>query len=113
MKVRVITNEPHVVQLAVQLLQERGWVCIPPDQAQGELLSPAAAGRKVGLKPSALWRRLNSSKCPPYYGERGNTGRLLRLKLTPEVEAFLRRPLATNAGIEAIVKQREAAGGKD
>jgi hypothetical protein len=106
-RLRVLVNEEAVVQMSVHILQERGWICTPPDLVAGEMLTPAEICARYKLKPGLVWRRLHSPFCPKHYDERSPHGRLRRLVLTPALIAYLTAPKTTNAGLDAIAKKRK------
>ena len=91
---RPITDESDVIRLAIAILKRHGWVCLPPKDAPGPILTPQEVAKRCDdMRANTLHRRLYSQACPAYYAEYGITGRILRIKLTPDLEEYLRRPL--------------------
>jgi len=89
----VHTDEGEVIRLAIHILQTHGWVCLPPKDAPGHMLTPQDVAKRCDLRANTLHRRIYSASCPAFYAEYGSTGRILRIKFTPELEAYLRRPV--------------------
>lgn len=79
----------HEVQAAVALLIAHGWT------------TPLQLGAAAGLKPAATWRRLHHRECPRTARQIGHTGRMIALRTSPTLKAFLSRPLQRGRKLNA------------
>lgn len=87
------------IQAAVTLLLSLGYRVTSPTRAESLLaqnrvaLTPAEVAARLGLKPSTISMRLARPGCPVFPCKTGISGRITRLTLTEELEAYLRTPL--------------------
>jgi hypothetical protein len=89
-------TEDQATNWAIDWLRSRGFSITRPADAihAGEKMSPGELRRRVGLKSAAFHKRLYHSRCPIYRAEYGPSMRLLWILATPELLAWLGRPLA-------------------
>lgn len=83
-------TERELYWQAIEYVRCRGCFVREPDN-RAEWLTPAQIAAKVGLKGTALFKRLRSSNCPPFEYERGKK-RITLLLAHEKLMAFLRQP---------------------
>lgn len=68
-------------------LRARGWICIQPEKEVW--VTPASVCATRGIPPATLSKRLHSHNAPRFPKKTSITGRIYKLVLTPDLEAFL------------------------
>jgi len=79
----------EAINAAITLLRSNGFTVRMPEGVV-RWMTPKELRGEVGS--SGIWRRLHSRECPPFEARRGSTGRLVELRVTPELRAFLAQP---------------------
>lgn len=77
--------------LCIAHLQAQGFIVTRAEGFRG-MITPGQVAKEAGLSPSGLWRRLHHVDCPAFEREEGNGGRILRLRPTPALMAWLTQP---------------------
>lgn len=85
-----MTTQPHTddarTNEAIDRLRSLGFSVHMPDAAT---LTPGAYAARLGLLPGSLSRMLHGPGCPEFWHMRGPTGRIVRMRPTPELEKWL------------------------
>jgi hypothetical protein len=92
--VRVTLESPSTQDLAdwaITLLDGLGYAVSPKHQPPAE--TPQQLARRLNLPRRRILRRLAHPACPPVQVVHSRAGRVSLIFATPELEAFLKRPL--------------------
>ncbi|CAN5548476.1 hypothetical protein BH09VER1_BH09VER1_24840 [soil metagenome] len=86
---------------AISLLNAHGFRVV---SETAPLEKAATIRRRIcpHLNSTDVSKRLASRHCPPFTAERSASGRILRLRLNPELEAFLRQPHQNSTARKAL-----------
>lgn len=80
-------TEQGATNFALDHLRARGYSCRLAES--GDWTTPGALSRELDMPSSTLAKRLKHPRCPAYIRDIGPTGRLKRLRVSPELRAFL------------------------
>ena len=81
-------TENEATAFAIEHLQQRGLAVIHAAQASPLETTKEFLGR-LGIPAMRFHRYRQRKSCPHFYRECGPTGRLVRLRSNPQLEAFL------------------------
>lgn len=84
--------EDRARDFALEYLRAIGWRCEEPS-SNGEEFTITEVAKILGQQPSTVAARLHHPDCPPAPRRLGPKGRLLAITMTPELEAWLDRPV--------------------
>lgn len=99
--------EREAVALSAEYLRALGWRCEEP-RRNGEEFTLAELGKLLGKGETTLLKRLRHPDCPAAARRLSPTGRLLSIVMTPELEAWLDRPLQPGRRLAGMgIKSRE------
>lgn len=88
------TDEANATEWAIAWLRDRQFtVRFVPDGRNWESPKELHARLTPGMVRTTFLQRLNHTGAPAFLAERGPSRRLLRLKSTPALEAWLTRPV--------------------
>lgn len=82
------TDEELYTKLAT-VLRARGWTVTPPER-KPERITVQELSRRMGRSAQSVSRSLRRSRCPAYDCHLGESGRILWITPTEELERFLR-----------------------
>jgi hypothetical protein len=77
--------------------------------------TPTEFSRRMGMKVNAFSRKVRRSDCPQNFeAVEGKTGRIVRLKASPELEAYMRADGRTEDGRKEQIRiSQEISYGRD
>ena len=79
-------NEQDLINHAIDLLRRRGFV-VRHDDAPWE--TPARVRDRFHMASSSLTQKLASPRCPWFAARRGPTGRIITMRVNPDLKEWL------------------------
>jgi hypothetical protein len=81
-------TQDQLLNAAITLVRESGFLIMPADSGLA-WVTPAQLGKCLRIAGSYLTRLLRAPDCPPFFANRGDTGRIIKLQPSPALIDYL------------------------
>lgn len=88
-----------MIEQAKRFLDAEGYLVLYKPEFK-EMVTPKELASRIGLSSAGIHERLSHRNCPGFDAETGESGRIIRVRLTPVLMAFLTQKRSQGAALK-------------